>query len=162
MNYTCMTHSLDELLPAPGAAHHHGGERRIELVPDQAVSLDAVRGTVVDVPRGSVWLTQEGHWQDYFLVAGMSYVSLDAGRIVLNAPERASTARVYRIELAPGERACDAVVNLGGGTIARIARDARRARAAEVRRWFGVLAGAWRRLWGRDQAADHRARKITA
>lgn len=166
MNYTCMTHSLDERLPAPEAAHLSGGERQIELLPNQAVSVDAVRGTVVRSLRGSIWLTQEGQWRDYILVAGMSYVSLDAGRIVLNAPDRASAARVYRIELAPGVRTCEARLHVGDGTIARISRDARRAQAAEIGRAFGLLAdalaGAWRRLRDRDKSADHRARNISA
>jgi len=155
-----MTHSLNELLAAPEAGRPCAGERRIELVPNQAVSVDAVRGTVVHIPHGSVWLTQEGHWRDYILLAGMSYVSLDNGRIVLSAPDGTSAARVFRIELAPGEHACDAVVNVGAGTIARIERDARRAQAAEVGRWFSLLAdalaGAWRSLWGRDRAAGIR------
>jgi hypothetical protein len=153
MNYTCVTRGLDESLPAPEAGRPRVNERRIELVPNQAVSVDAVRGTVVHIPRGSVWLTQEGHWQDYILVAGMSYVSLNTGRIVLNAPDRASVARVYRIELAPGVRTCEAWLHVGDGTLARIERDARRAQTAEVGRAFGLLAdalaGAWRWLWGR-------------
>jgi hypothetical protein len=145
-----MTHSLDERLSAPVAAHPRGGERQIELIPNQAVSVDAVRGTVVRSLRGSFWLTQEGHWRDYFLVAGVSYVSQDDGRIVLNAQDRVSAASVYRAELAPGGRACDARLYVSAGAIARIERDARRAQAAEVVRWIGlladVLAGAWRRL----------------
>jgi hypothetical protein len=121
---------------------------------------------VVRTLSGKVWLTQEGRWRDYILLAGMSYVSLDNGRIVLSAPDGASAASVYRIELAPGERACDAVVNLGAGTIARIERDARRAQNAEMVRWIGflvdALVGAWRRFKGRDKPADHRARNISA
>ncbi len=166
MNYTCITRGQDELLPAPEATRPRTGERQIELLPNQAVSVDAVRGTVVRSLRGSIWLTQEGQWRDYILVAGMSYVSLDAGRIVLNAPDRASAARVYRIELAPGVRTCEARLHVGDGTIARISRDARRAQAAEIGRAFGLLAdalaGAWRRLRDRDKSADHRARNISA
>ena len=158
MNYTCMIHSLDELQPAPEAAHPRAGERQIELIANKTVSVDAVRGTVVRSLSGKVWLTQEGHWRDYILVAGMSYVSLDNGRIVLNAPEGAGAASVYRMELAPGARACDAVVNLGAGTIARLERDAHHARSAEVARWIGFLAdalvGACRRL-RRAMAAAH-------
>jgi hypothetical protein len=157
-----MIHGLDERLPAPEAGRHPGGESRIDLVPNQAVPVDAVRGTVVRSLRGKVWLTQEGHWRDYILVGGMSYVSLDNGRIVLNAPDDASAVSVYRIELAPGRRACDALVHVGAGTIARIERDARRAQAAEVVRWIGylagALAGAWRRLTGPDKPADHGTR----
>ena len=166
MNYTCITRSLDELLPAREPAHRRSGEFLINLAPNQAVPVDAVRGTVVRSLSGKLWLTQGGHWRDYILLAGMSYVSLDNGRIVLNAPDGASAASVYRIELAPGARACDAVVNVGAGTIARIERDARRAQNAEVVRWIGflvdALAGAWRRLRGRDKPADPRARNISA
>lgn len=164
MNYTCISHGLNELLPAPEAAHHRGGERQIELVSNQAVSVDAVRGTVVRSLRGSIWLTQEGHWRDYVLVAGMSYVSFDGGRIVLSAPDGASAASVYRIELAPGDRTCDARLHVSSGAIVRIERDARRAQAAEVVRWVGflanALAGAWRRLKGRDKPAEHRGRNV--
>lgn len=166
MNYTCMTHSLDERLPAPEAAHLDGGVRQIELVSNQAVSVDAVRGTVVRSLRGRIWLTQEGHWRDYILVAGVSYVSQDDGRIVLNAQDHASLASVYRIELAPGNRTCDAQLNVSAEAIARIDLDARRARAAEVGRLFGILAdalaGAWRRLRGRDKSENHRARDVAA
>ena len=158
MNYTCMTHSLDELQPAPEAAHPRAGERQIELIPNKTVSVDAVRGTVVRSLRGSVWLTQEGHWRDYILVPGVSYVSLDDGQIVLNAQDDGGAASVFRIELAPGERACDARLHVSSGAIARIERDARRARSAEVVRWIGyladALAGAWRRL-RRAMAAAH-------
>jgi len=158
MNYTCMTRSLDERLPAPKAIHPRGAERQIELLPNQAVSVDAVRGTVVRSLRGSFWLTQEGHWRDYILVAGVSYVSLDDGRIVLNAQDLGGAASVYRTELPPGDHACDSWLHVSDGAIARIERDARRAQAAEVVRWIGfladALAGAWRRL-RRAMAAAH-------
>ena len=151
MNYTCIKHSLDERLPAPEAAHPRGGERQIELLPNQTASVDAVRGTVVRSLRGSLWLTQEGHWRDYILVAGMSYVSQDDGQIVLNALDHASSASVYRTKPTRGDRACDALLHVSADAIARIERDARHARAAEVGRWFGfladALAGAWRRLF---------------
>lgn len=159
MNYTCVTHSLYELPPARDAARPRSGERLIELLPNQAVPVDAARGTVVRSLSGKLWLTQEGHWHDYTLLAGMSYISLDNGRIVVSAPDGASAASVYQIELAPGERSCDAVVNLGAGTIARIERDARRAQAAEIVHWIGYVAGAlaaaWRRLMRSDKPAGH-------
>jgi len=162
MNYTCMKHSLDELRPVPDAAHTRGSVRQIELLPNKPVSVDAVRGTVVRSLRGSLWLTQEGHWQDYVLVPGVSYVSLDDGRIVVSAQDQGGAASVFRTELAPGNSECDAWLNVSEGAIARIERNARRAQGAEVMRWIGILAdalaGAWRRLTGADKPADNGTR----
>lgn len=149
MFYTC----TESGLPGSAAADRRRDERRLELGPSEAVSVPAVRGTVVRGLRGSVWLTQEGQWRDYILVAGASYVSGDNGKIVLNSLDSASAAGVYRIDPGPASEYSLPRLCLDAGAIARIERDARRARAAEIGRWFGLLAdalaGAWRRLWGR-------------
>jgi hypothetical protein len=157
MDYTCMTHGLYSA-DAPQAARPRAGERRFDLDPNQSVSVAAAPGTAVRCLRGRVWLTQEGHWQDHFLVAGESYVSLDNGKIVLNALDAASAASTYRIDPAPANARCDARLHLDAGVIARIEIEARRARAAEVARWFAALFGALSRIWrsirGRRKAGD--------
>ena len=144
MDYTCMEYGLDHLDRRLAAA---ANERRLEFFPNQAVAVAAEPGTVVRGLRGRIWLTQEGHSRDYVLVPGMSYVSLDRGKIVLNSLDAASTASVGHIELAPGASPCTARLELDSTVVARIERDARRARAAEMGRWTTALGSALMRGW---------------
>ena len=144
MDYTCMEYGLDHLDRHPAGA---AGERRLELAPDKAVSVAAERGTVVRGLRGRIWLTQEGHSRDYILVPGMSYVSLDRGKIVVNSQDAASAVSIGRIELASGTGPCTARLELDSTVFARIERDARRAQAAEMGRWMAALGSALMRGW---------------
>ena len=144
MDYTCMEYGLDHLDRHPVAA---ANERRLELAPNKAASVAAEPGTVVRALRGRIWLTQEGHWRDYVLVPGMSYMSLDRGKIVLNSQDAASAAGIGRIEFDPGASQCTTRLELDSTVLARIEREARRARAAEIRRWITAVGSALIRGW---------------
>jgi DUF2917 family protein len=153
MDYTCVTHRSDAS-DTPQVAAPRAGERRLDLAPDKTASVAAARGTAVRCLSGRLWLTQEGHWRDYVLVPGVSYVSHGNGKIVLNSPDAASAASIYRIDPAPTSTTCDARLHLDAGVIARIERQARRARAAEIARWFAVLLGALSTIWDSITAPD--------
>jgi len=146
MDYTCITNGLYSP-DTPQAARPRAGERRLDVDRNQSVSVAAAPGTAVRCLRGRFWLTQEGHWQDHFLVAGESYVSLDNGKIVLSALESASAASIYRIDPAPTNATCDSRLHLDAGVISRIEKEARRARAEEVARWMARLVSVVSRIW---------------
>jgi hypothetical protein len=59
--------------------------RRIELAEGLAVSVQGLPGDAIRCVRGNVWLTQEGDWRDYCLVAGVSFCADRRSRIVLSA-----------------------------------------------------------------------------
>jgi len=115
-------------------------------------SIPTVRGTVVRCLRGSIWLTQEGQWRDYILIAGVSYVSRDSGKIVLSSPDTQSTVSITRIDLALADGAGEPSLRLDAGAVARIEHAARRAQAAEITwvagRLRDALSGAWRSITG--------------
>jgi len=114
-------------------------ERRLELRPDESVSVPARPGTLVQCERGPIWLTQEGNRKDYILVEGMRFVSGSRGKIVLSAPDGAVQALVYpasfanKLKLAPG-------VHVGHEVIERLAQEARHARMEEISRLLDSLA----------------------
>ena len=149
MEHTYRIHSLNQDRPQRQAAQERASGRRIEVAAGKATSVAAVPGTVVSCLEGRLWLTQEGHWRDYILVPGATYVSLDRGTIVLTTTDEASAASLSRIELAPEDRANDARLQISAEAIGRIEREARRARAQEIARWFEVLGKALTEAWGR-------------
>ncbi len=123
-----------------------GIERRLELRPDEAVSVPAARGTLVHCVRGPIWLTQEGLWQDYILVEGTQFVSGGNGKIVLNALDGAGQALIYSTEsgaasgLTPG-------IHIGHDVIERVTREARHAQIEEISCLLARLGtAAWRAL----------------
>jgi len=125
-------------------------ERRLELGPDQTVSVPSVIGTTLVCLKGPLWLTQEGEWRDYILVDGMRFVSGAPGKIVVSALDTAGQALVYvplpgaRSDLSPG-------LHIDGEAIERAVQRARVARSQEVGRlleqFFSVVARGIRRLF---------------
>ena len=134
--------------------------RRLELRANQAVALDAAPGTIVRSLEGTIWLTQDALLSDHILVPGTRFVSASDGKIVLSSMDGASVARVY----TPG---CNdqAVVGHGlqvdSGVVARVEREARRARNKEIgrllRKLGDLVASAWDYLARRfrQAAAQH-------
>src|SRR4051812_5080022 len=55
---------------------------QFELVPAQILRLNAAWGARIICEAGVIWVTQEGHTKDYFLIAGES-LCIDAKGMVL-------------------------------------------------------------------------------
>jgi hypothetical protein len=134
--------------------------RRLELRPNQAVAVDAVPGTMVRGLEGTIWLTHEALPSDYILIAGTRFASEFGGKIVLTSMDGASVARIY----TPGcndEASAGYGLHIDSGVVARVEREARRARNKEIgrllRKLGDLVASAWdylaRRL--RQAAAQH-------
>ena len=120
-------------------AKTNGGVRRMALDPRSAESIAATRGTVVRSLEGTIWLTQDALPHDYILIPGTRFVSQSDGKIVLPALDGAAMAQVY----APGCGADPARAGSGlqvdSGLVARVEREARRARVTEIYRLLGKL-----------------------
>ena len=112
---------------------------RLELRPNESVSVPAKPGTLVRCEKGPIWLTQEGQREDYILLEGMRFVSGSRGKIVLSAPDGAVEALVYHagfangLKLAPG-------LHVGHDVIERVAREARHAQMEAISHLLGSLA----------------------
>jgi hypothetical protein len=142
-------------------AKTNGEVRRLALHSQRAESIAATRGTVVRALQGTIWLTQEAVPHDYILIPGTRFVSRSDGKIVLTSLDDAAVAQVY----APG---CGADLARAGfglqldpGVVARVEREARRARIGEIGRLLHKLrdlsASAWHSLARRfrQAAAQH-------
>jgi hypothetical protein len=138
-------------------AKANGDLRRLALHPQRAESIAATRGTVVRSLQGTIWLTQEAVPHDYFLIPGTRFVSESDGKIVLTSLDGAAVAQVY----APGCGADPARAGFGlqldPGVVARVEREARRARTKEIGRLLRKLgdltASAWHYLKGESRKA---------
>ena len=122
------------------------GVRRLELRANQTLALDAVPGTIVRSLRGTVWLTQEALLSDRILIAGTRFVSESSGKIVLSSIDGPSAVRLYEPGCA-GSREYGRGLQVDSGVIARIEREARRARMQEIRRLAGKLAAYFAAAW---------------
>jgi hypothetical protein len=126
------------------------GVRRLELYPQQAMSIEAAPGTIVRCLEGTIWLTQEAVPHDHILIPGTRFVSESDGKIVLTSFDGAAAAQVY----APGCGADPARVGFGlqfdPGVVARVEREALRARQREIgrllRKLGAFIASAWHTL----------------
>lgn len=126
------------------------GVRRLELRPQRAVSIEAAPGTIVRGLEGTIWLTQEAVPHDYILIPGTRFVSESDGKIVLTSFDGAAAAQVY----APGCSADPARAGFGlqldPGVVARVEREALRARQREIgrllRKLGAFIASAWHTL----------------
>lgn len=137
------------------------GVRRLELRSQQAMSIEAAPGTIVRSLEGTIWLTQEAVPHDYILIPGTRFVSESDGKIVLSPFDGAAVAQVY----APGCGADPARVGFGlqldPGVVARVEREALRARQREIGRLLGKLReialSGWHDLARRfrEMAAEH-------
>ena len=124
------------------------GMRRLELRAHHATPVEAAPGTIVRCLEGTIWLTQDGMLSDCILVPGTRFVSASDGKIVLSSIDGASVARVYTPGC--GHEYAGHGLQIDSGVIARIEREARRARAKEIGRLAGklgnVIAAAWHSL----------------
>lgn len=135
--------------------------RRLELRQNESVSVAAARGTIVRCTQGRLWLTQEGHWRDYVLIAGTGYLSPDDGKIVLNSPDGPSTASISRTDRILIDDIHAVHLQFDADSIEQMEREARRVQAAEIFRWtqslVEVLSKAWRSVAGRRGSGNRKA-----
>lgn len=131
--------------------------RRLELAPNEAVSVMAQRGTEVRVDRGLVWITQEGDGEDYVVAAGSRFCSGYDGKIVVSTLSGASDVTVSWTDPRRSGGYARSGVWLDYGRIARMEQLARRERAKVLSALFGeatrALARAWRTLTRKTQGA---------
>jgi hypothetical protein len=125
--------------------------RRLALRAGQAVSVDAAPGTIVRSLEGTIWLTQEAVPSDRILIPGTRCVSESGGKIVLSSMDGSSVARIYTQGCSGRRREyAGAGLQVDSAVIARIERDARRARNEEMhrvaRKLGAFIASAWRSL----------------
>ena len=141
-------------------AKTNGGMRRLALDPRRAESIAATRGTVVRSVEGTTWLTHEAFPHDYILIPGTRFVSRSSGKIVLTALDGAAVAQVYAPGCGADPARAGSGLQLDPGLVARVEREARRARVKEIYRLLGKLgafaASAWQSLTKRYRAlAQH-------
>lgn len=124
--------------------------RTLELAPDQALTIQAERGTELRVLEGLVWVTQEGHHEDYIVAPGMRFCSGDRGSLVASAVGDASRAVVSWTDPGRAGGYARSGVWFDYGRIERLETEARRLRTATLRqglaRTVDRLVHAWRAL----------------
>lgn len=123
--------------------------RRLELAPNEAVSVIARRGTEVRVDRGLVWITQEGDGEDYVVAAGSRFCSGYDGKIVVSALSGASDVTVSWTDPRRTGGYARSGVWLDYGRIARMEQRARRERAKAIGALLRTAAAGVIRLWRR-------------
>ncbi len=133
----------------------------IDLARNQAIAVEAHRGTEVLSLQGELWVTHEGDSWDYVVPPGTRFCSGHDGVIVVSAfRNRGRVAVSWRDPGHAGEFARNAV-RLDYGEIERLHRAARRARSEELARLarggFRLLARAWRWLTRRRNTAGRLA-----
>jgi hypothetical protein len=130
MDYTCIKCSLnDSDFP----------ESRREIRPNQAISLAAPRGTIVRGESGTLWLTQQGHWQDYILVPGAQYLSPEDRKIVVSSLGGGGTITVSRLQPGAEHRFRGSPLRIDPAVAARLEREARSAPARFLGEWIARL-----------------------
>ena len=131
-------------------AKANGGVRRLALHPQRAESIAATGGTVVRSVQGTIWLTQEAVPHDYILIPGTRFVSESDGKIVLSSFDGAAVAQVYAPGCGADPAQAGSGLQLDPGVVARVEREARRARGREIgrllRRLGDLTASAWHYL----------------
>jgi hypothetical protein len=132
MDYTCNIRSLND---------SDFSESRREIQPNQALSLAATRGTIVRAESGTLWLTQEGHWQDYILVPGAQYLSPEDRKIVVSSLGGGGTITVSRPKPGAEHRFGGSPLRIDPAVIARLEREARSAPARLLGEWIARLHG---------------------
>jgi hypothetical protein len=130
MDYTCIARSLND----PDFP-----ESRREIRPNQAISLAAPRGTIVRGESGTLWLTQEGHWQDYIIVPGAQYLSPEDRKIVVSSLGGGGTVTVSRLKPGAEHRFHGSPLRFESAVFARIEREARSAQARLLGEWIARL-----------------------
>lgn len=124
--------------------------RHLELLPNEAVTVLAERGTEVRVEHGLVWITQEGDGEDHIVAAGTRFCSGYSGNVVVSTLSEASRIVVSWTDPARAGGYVRSGVWLDYARIQQLEYAAQRARANELARLFreGVarLRRAWRRI----------------
>jgi hypothetical protein len=134
MDYTCVKHILDD---------PNFPECRREIRPNQAISIATERGTLVRCESGTLWLTQEGHRQDYILIPGAQYLSPDDRKIVVSSLGTSGAITVFRLKPGSGHGYGGGPLHIDRATVARVVQEARAARARLMREWAArLVAGA--------------------
>lgn len=129
--------------------HDKPGSQFRNLVTGETFSISGVRGGVIRILQGRVWLTQEGDPRDYVVPAHGRFCVARKGRIVVNALDDGTQIAIYRVKPEPpGDWQRNAV-----RIDAAFTEAAHRAAREEMVRWFVCLVGkGWRqlrRLWSR-------------
>jgi predicted nucleic acid-binding Zn finger protein len=135
--------------------------KHLELLPNEAVTVLAQRGTEVRVEHGLVWITQEGDGEDYIVAAGTRFCSGYSGNVVVSTLSEASRIVVSWSDPKRTGGYTRSGVWLDYGRIEQLERAAQRARAQElsrlVRDSVAWLALAWRRTMQRRKPATRLA-----
>lgn len=137
MDHACIIRSLENTGHVPA---------RREVRPNQAVSIEAARGTVVRSESGTLWLTQEGDRQDYILVPGAQYLSSGDRRIVVTAIGSRGAVAVSRLEPDAGLGFHGSALRIDPSVVARLGREARGARARRIGGWIAKLYAGVRKV----------------
>ena len=124
--------------------------RTLEVAPGHALTIEAERGTELRVLEGLVWLTQEGHYEDYIVAPGMRFCSGDRGSLVASAVGVTSRAVVSWTDPQRAGGYARSGVWFDYGRIERLEAEARCLRAATLRQGLAPtidrLVRAWRAL----------------
>ena len=115
-------------------------------------AMHAVRGTVVGCLSGHLWITHEGHAEDYMVSPGCCYSAGTDGLLLVNATEPASTGLVYWTD--PLQRRATAAVTVDSESRRRLIQSAHALRQQAMsamgtrlmRRFCRRLHGLLRRL----------------
>ena len=117
---------------------HANNASRIVVAAHAATSVELPAGAAIHGVGGRLWLTQEGDLRDHVLVAGMTFCTDRAGRVVLSAVDAGAVALVS--ERAPAHCVPGTV------TIDSIRRVTREAELAQARYLSGLFVRAGERL----------------
>ena len=82
-----------------------GADIRLALHTDQTASTTEARGLAMEVVRGSVWITFEGHREDYVLNPGERLPIRARGRLVIQGLVPSEVMFVRQADVTPGIRA---------------------------------------------------------
>ena len=111
--------------------YSNGETRRIDIGPDQAISVQVTYGTLVQCVHGRVWLTQQGDSRDHCFAAGLTFCVDRPGRAVISALDGPGVIVVRRP--APGAATAYLPGTLRIESLERLTFAARQARSEHVR-----------------------------
>jgi hypothetical protein len=127
---------------------YNASPQRLGVATGTAISVEARPGTAVRSLGGTVWVTQEGDFQDYIVPAGARFATSGSGNLVVSAIAGAACVAVSwskpnaRSLMAPGR------VSVDYAAVRRLEREARVARSREIARLarcaWAWLAQTWR------------------
>jgi hypothetical protein len=126
-----------------------------ELASGEHRSFAGLSGTVIQVLRGRVWITQEGDLRDHIVPEQAHFGAARAGMLVVGALAEGTRIAVYRVAAETAAAWPDNHVRLGSGFIEAAQRAARREAALAFSR---LVCDLWQglRRWWRDCSAAAR------